>query len=165
MRFTFTLTVALLLLPVHLRAQTAAPPTVRPAPATVGHKDPVTATVLGVLLPGGGQMYAGRTGKGIALLALSTGAVVSGAALSRKGTCSVFVPDPASSIYITECTDRKVGPLHAGIGMAVASWLYGAFTAPGDARAANEAAQRHASATPMIEQRHGRTDLGLAYRF
>src|SRR6478752_5348303 len=101
MRFALTLASALVLLPAHLRAQAAVPLMVGPAQAAVGHRNPDTATLLGVLLPGGGQMYAGRTGKGIALLALSTGAVVAGAALSRKGSCSSYVPDPSSPIYIT----------------------------------------------------------------
>lgn len=165
MRFALILAASLVALPVYLRAQTAAASTVRSSPSTVAHKNPETATLLGVLLPGGGQLYARRTGKGLALLAVSAGAVATGAALSRDGTCSSYVPDPNSTLYITECTDRNRGPLHAGVGVAIAAWLYGAFTAGGDARAANEPAQHHARATPTIEQTHGRTRLGLAYNF
>jgi TM2 domain-containing membrane protein YozV len=179
MRFALTIATALVLLPAHLGAQaataravaaiardtTVAPPKGQHPPTIVGRKDPATATLLGVVLPGAGQMYAGRTGKGLALLGLSVGAVVTGAQLSSGTACTVTVPNPGSNVYVTNCTDGKRGPLHAGVGVAVASWLYGAITAAGDARDANAVETRHASATPVIERTYGRTGLGLAYRF
>ncbi len=171
----------LVLLPAHLRAQrvdadsaaagrviaqahdasNAVRPSVQLSRTAVGHKDPGTAALLGVLFPGAGQMYAGRTGKGLGLLALSAGAVVGGAAASSSDKCTT---SQQGNILTMTCTDGKRGPLYAGIGVAVASWLYGAISAGGDARDANEAAQRHARATPIMEREHGRMNVGLAYR-
>jgi hypothetical protein len=47
----------------------------QPTQTIVGYKDPGVATLFGVLITGGGQMYAGRTGKGLALLGLGVGSV------------------------------------------------------------------------------------------
>jgi hypothetical protein len=127
----------------------------------VGHKDPGTAELLGVLLPGGGQLYAGRTGTGLGLLGLSAAAVVTGAALSKDSKCSSLFDQSGNTFNMT-CTKANHGPLADGEGVAFASWLYGIVTAAGDVRDAN-AVVHHARATPVLERTHGRTAFGLSY--
>ena len=184
MRLALTIAATLVLLPTQLRAQradadsaknaplhahshgatAAARPTARVSRAAAGQKDPGTATAMGLLFPGAGQLYAGRSGKGLGLLGLSAAAVVGGAAASSTDKCTTTV-EGTGNVYSQTCTEGKRGPLYAGVGVAVVSWLYGAFSAAGDARDANEEAHRHARATPMLERTGGRTELGLAYRF
>jgi hypothetical protein len=144
----------------------AAPASVQPPQTVVGYKDPRTATLFGVLITGGGQMYAGRTGKGLALLGLGVGSVIAGAAMSSVATCSIVTEaDPTGGVPRTSssCNDGSLGPLYAGLGVAIGSWLYGAVTAGNDARAAN--ATLSARATPMLRTGAHRVGLGLAYSY
>src|ERR1043166_9065816 len=50
----------------------------QPGPPLIGYKDPELATVLGLIVPGGGQMYAGRTTKGAILFSVGVAAPIMG---------------------------------------------------------------------------------------
>jgi len=83
----------------------------RPATAQqpAGYKDPGIATLLSVVIPGGGQMYAGETGRGAMLLGVGMGGIVLGTALSMEGTSGM--------------------PLLAGSLVYLGSWVYGIMDA------------------------------------
>ena len=97
-------------------------------------KDPGTATLLSVLIVGGGQFYAGETGRG-ALLLLSSGvALAVGSAL----TYSSMMDFSCSDVYCIDNTNWY--PLYIGIGISTAAWLFGVADASKSARRMNEAA-------------------------
>lgn len=125
------------------------------AAAPVGPvKDPGTAAVLSFVLTGAGQMYAGKTGKGLALLGVQVGALVAGAAAS---SCDTFGRGPVTCDYT---------PLFVGAGVSVGTWLLSVIEAGGDAREWNA---RHAVAsrdvTPLLLAGRGPATLGLAIRW
>jgi hypothetical protein len=120
-----------LLLAVPLAAQrstTTEASTSAQSPAQAeGYKSPGTATLISVIVPGGGSMYAGKTGKGLAILGTSA----AGVALSIAGAAQ-----------------GNTGTTLGGLGLEVASWIYGITTASGDAR--DENAKRTISIAPLI---------------
>ena len=113
-------------------------------------KDGATGVLFGFLLTGGGQFYAGRHGKGAALLGLSLAEVV--VAVSIVNGCDPY------------CSDGEITTAQALLLPAVFNWVYGMATAPGDVRRWNEAHSRTARVRPVLEQRGERTGLGLAIR-
>jgi hypothetical protein len=70
------------------------------------------ATVLSVLIPGGGHLYAGESGKGLGLLGVGVGGVVLGSALV---SCSGAF----------ECATANFNPLYVGLAVSVGAWIYG----------------------------------------
>lgn len=87
-------------------------------------KDPGTALAFSVFAPGAGQMYAGKPGKGAALLVASVGALVLGAATTTE-TCTGLT-----------CTTNYTG-LQLGVAASIALWGYSMVTAGADAREHN----------------------------
>ena len=83
-------------------------------------------------------MYAGKTGKGLAILGTSA----AGMALSIAGA-----------------TQGNTGTTLGGLGLEVASWIYGIATAGGDAR--DENAKGTASIAPLIAP--GKVGVQLAF--
>jgi len=85
------------------------------------YKDPGTATLVGVLIPGAGHMYAGETAKGLGVMAASAGSVATGYYFSTcpgvEGQCSPTF-------------------LYVGIGLHFANWIWSIVDA-------GDAAQRH----------------------
>ena len=125
------------------RAQSA-----RAQPHSVPYKNPTTATIIGVLVPGGGQLYAERYGKG--------GALLGGAAVA------VGIAIDASH---RKCADGKtcgIPPAQTG-GIIVAAllWGYGWATAAHDARLFNAQRLNGTSFAPFLKQRNGRLLAGL----
>lgn len=138
------------------RAPTPARTNVPTSVATAAPKDGGVAVLFSVLLTGGGQMYAGKPGKGVALLLTSVGAVALGAAASNCSTTGYS--------YDTTC---DVKPLAAGVGVALGNWIYSMISAPGDVRAWNA---RHVSVAtarlaPVVSPGSGGTQVGLAVRW
>lgn len=103
----------------------------------IGYKDPQLATLLGVLITGGGQLYTGRTGKG-ALLLVGSIASVAVALHGAQSTCGVGASCGSS------------GAETAGIVAAVALWGYGWATAAHDADLHNEQLLNEGSVTADI---------------
>lgn len=115
----------------------------------VGYKDPSLARIIGVVFTGGGQIYAGRTGKGLALLGTAFGAAVIGGAMSAASI------DYDCGWNETNCDyTPSYAPLYLGYAVALAAWGYGWYTAPDDAAASNvqQARQRYGSlpAQPIL---------------
>jgi hypothetical protein len=113
-------------------------------------KDPNLATVIGLMVDGGGQIYAGRPVKGFGLLAIGTGSVIWGFASIRPAECN-----------LSTCTDVGLGPAYLGLAAYTATWLYGWATAYGDARDHN-AQLMHSAVRPAIQLGHGRLGFGVA---
>jgi hypothetical protein len=93
-------------------------------------KDGTLGVVLSLLITGGGQMYAGKPGKGVGLLLLGVGSVVAGAAASE---CSVSY-DSYAGYYDDEC---DTAPLAVGAAIALGTWIYSMASAPSDVREYN----------------------------
>ena len=130
-----------------------APPT---AARTVGTpKDGSTAVLFSLFLTGAGQMYAGKTGKGVGLLLGAIGAFAVGAATTGSN-CS-------AALYDDSC---DVGPLVAGAAVGVGLWIYSMASAPNDVREYNRARGfQVARVAPTARQRSGATEFGLAVRW
>jgi hypothetical protein len=133
------------------------PPTVNTSPSNstvpFQFKDGTTATLLSVLITGGGQMYSGEVGKGVVMLIAGVGAVVIG--YSASG-CDQY-----------GCNDT--GPLVTGYAVAFGIWLGGVIDAHNAAARHNAKAPRAMSfktMTPVISQgAQGTTRVGVDLRF
>jgi TM2 domain-containing membrane protein YozV len=108
-------------------------------------KSETMAATWSELVPGGGQFYAGKPGKGFVLL----GVAVGGAAIAFS--CDAGV----------ECLPNLV----LGSLVSLASVAVGRLTAPGDAREYNEKHARRTAIAPVLDRHDGRTGLGLALRY
>lgn len=111
-------------------------------PSSVGRasfKEPGTATLIGVLVPGGGQLYAGKITKGLTLLAVGYGSIIAGTVAAVE-TCDI------------DGCSRSLGLLYAGYAGYLASWIYGFATAGRDAHEVNASNgyQRRASIAPIV---------------
>jgi hypothetical protein len=116
---------------------------------TLPVKDPQLATVIGVLIPGGGQLYASRYGKGLALL-LGSAATIGIAVDANRSHCSVAN------------TCNRTAVVTAGIGSAVVLWGFGWVTAANDARRFNAQMLNRTSLVPFLDRRNGQLLAGLA---
>jgi hypothetical protein len=117
------------------------------------YKDGTTATVISLLITGGGQMYAGETSKGVAMLLTSIAAVGAGYAASG---CDSY-----------GCDDT--GPLLVGYSVAVGVWVVSLVDAHNAAARHNAKAPRTATLqhlAPVIANgAEGTTKLGLSFRY
>lgn len=116
---------------------------------TFPHRDPQVATILGVLVPGGGQIYATRYGKGLVLLggaAVGIGLAIDANqnACPHGGTCGYDAV--------------KAGGI---IGAAIL-WGIGWWTAAADARLYNTQMLRGMSFAPYLDRRNGQMVAGLS---
>ncbi|MEO7086268.1 MAG: hypothetical protein ABI442_11195 [Gemmatimonadaceae bacterium] len=115
-------------------AQRGGPPP-RDAGPVVGYKDLQLATVLGLLLPGGGQIYDGRTAKGGILLTLSIAppliGVLGSLAMDNHHRCCDFRPANTSSAFAPGAPGFQNGgrrhngswaPIAAGFDVSAVSW-------------------------------------------
>lgn len=126
------------------------------AQPTRSAKDPTVATALSVMIPGGGQIYAGEAVKGGVILVGSGVALATGVAVAKRDPY-FGCPDP--------CWEFDTGPLLVGAGIAGALWLYGVVDASGAARRAN---RRNGAAAlelmPTLYAAEGRQRAGLSLR-
>lgn len=110
------------------------------AVAPLPQKDAGVATLIGVIVPGGGQPYAEETGRGLAFMLATAGSIAAGAALSTNGTPDIFLPGAPSlgipaSTYPGTAANRM--PLTLGIIAGTAIWIWGALDAGPAAMRAN----------------------------
>ncbi len=101
-------------LAAELRAQDA---------ASTQPKDPVRATLLSLALPGGGQLYAGHTVKGLQILAGTAFGAVATIALATE-----------RQLWITEPSAPNRAPMFIAGTATALLWLYGVASAADDAR-------------------------------
>lgn len=136
------------------RAQQAAPP--------VGYKDPGTATLLSVVVPGGGQLYAGDTKRGLTLLGVGMGGLALGTAMT-VGSADVDCDDDF------DCEDdTNYLPMAAGYLVFLGSWVYGIIDADDSAQRMNT--RRGFSVlpegvTPLVKPVGEGTGVGVSITF
>ena len=123
---------------------------VRPAAAqqqAPGYKDPGIATIISVVVPGGGQMYAGETKRGAMLLGIGMGGLIVGSAASTTSTT----------------------PILAGSLLYLGTWIYGIMDASDSANRMNAKrglAVGEVQVQPVVGvQREGGARVGLELRF
>ena len=104
------------------------------------HKDPTTATILGIVFPGGGQIYTERWGKAAGVFATTGAAVGLAVNASNNGQHSI------EALWI------------AG---AVVAWGYGWMTAGSDAQRRNSQ-MLNTTLAPFIDRRNGNWVAGLS---
>ena len=130
-------------------------PPLSTAPArsrTTPYKDPDLATALGVLIPGGGQLYAGRYGKGLAVLGGTAAGIGIAIDANQSSRCDGGGPCNVHGVQ----TVAIVG--------AVAVWGYGWLTAGSDARRKNAEMLNGTSLTPFLDEHNGRMVAGLSLK-
>ena len=99
-------------------------------------KDPNAATSLSFIFPGGGQYYAGFPGKGLAITAIAIGAPIIGYANVNGEYTTCY----NSQFNGQRCSTRRdYTPAAIGLGVGIATWLYGIATAAPDAQRWNRA--------------------------
>lgn len=118
-------------------------------------KEPGTATLVSILVTGGGQMYAGDTKRGLMMLGGSFGAIIVGAALSSGVSCGDY---SCSSSYT---------PLYLGALAAVGIWVYSIVDAAPTARRMNQRnGFRVGGLTPTVRSgATGTTHIGVQLSF
>lgn len=126
----------------------------------VGAKDPSTAFLWSFLIAGGGQIYAGETGKGVALLVTSSlGAVVTLDAIEADASCN---SGPFGSSGCSDAGVVQAGKIAAVVWLG--TWIYSMADAGGAARRWND---KHGLATvslaPTTHRTVRGTSLGLAF--
>lgn len=97
-----------------------------------------TAVALGLVIPGGGELYSGNVVKGLTILVGSAAAVTAGALISNEDTVSLVrrpdagTPDPCNADEATcvwdvtnEAEVEETSYLVVGAAAAGALWLYG----------------------------------------
>jgi len=124
-------------------------------------KDPGTAMLIGALVTGGGQIYAGETAKGLGLLGGAIASVGVGTAL----TLSSVEVNCDDDIY---CEDEtNYAPLVVGYLAALGLWGYGIVDAPKSVermRARSQSASLPVVPT-MSVSRDGSTHVGMSFSF
>lgn len=86
-----------------------------PADLLASEKDPTIATLLSVVIVGGGQIYSGEINRGLTLLGIGVGALI-GSSLSGNSTIALV-----------------------GLGVYLGAWVYGILDADDSARRMNAA--------------------------
>lgn len=121
-------------------------------------KDPGVATLISVLITGGGQMYAGETGRGAAMLGIGLGSLVLGASLSS--------PSCSTAEFGTDCSINTT-PLTIGILAYVGTWIYGIADASQSVHRQNrKMLSASARIRPsLVTSPQGLTHLGLSIDF
>lgn len=143
---------AAFLIPFSTTAQTRNAP--RSADASANYKNPRTALLITVAVPGGGHIYAGETGTGIGTMFVSAAAIGAGA-------------------FYSSCAWQSGGggcnntPLYIGLGVHAANWVFSLLDAPDAARRHNKRLRQTAAtvdAQPMATLHAGKPAAGVQVR-
>lgn len=95
------------------------------------YRDPGTATIYSVVIPGGGQLYSGETTRGLLLLAGSSAALLAGNVLSSPAKCDY------DSSFSLSCKEANNTPLTIGMLASLGIWGYGIYDAKKSAERMN----------------------------
>lgn len=126
----------------------------RTAAADSVFRDPITARVLGTLVPGAGHIYATEYGRGVALYFGTVSTIGMGALAYVIDACTFAFSNPTQCHPGPQWPHRTVGVIAMGAGVGM--WIYSSIDAPRAARRANERHRRRtASIAPLIEPRRG----------
>lgn len=154
-KMLFFLLCACLLGSASAKAQQAIPP--------ASFKDPGTATLLSVVVPGGGQLYSGDTRKGLTLLGIGLGGLTVGTAMTFSSagvSCSDYSCESHGSAL----------PAVLGTFAYLGSWVYGIMDASDSAQRMNTknrmAGVPLENVSPLVgPDGSGGTKVGIAVRF
>lgn len=111
-------------------------------------KDPTLATILSFFVAGSGQVYAGKTEKGVSIFLATAATSGLAAALAVDGVDTDCTVGRNSTCRV----ESDMTGAWVMIGAATAIWLHGVLTAAGDARAYNRS---FAAGPTMIHSRPG----------
>lgn len=126
-------------------------------PPPVSYKDPGTATLISVLMVGGGHFYAGETETGLILVGLSLGAPLAGAYYTAT-SCR-------SDGFFGCSNDVSLTPLLVGLGIGIGAHVYGIVDAGAAAQRTN-ARNGYAIALAVVPSGAGlQPGLALTARF
>jgi hypothetical protein len=129
-----------------------------------GYKDPGTAMIVSVLIPGGGQLYTGETGRGLTIMGVGLGGLVLGVAAT---TSSVGI----SCDDDFDCEDdTNYLPMAAGYLAYFGSWIYGIIDADDSAGRMNTkrglARAVPGNVSPVVAPAaRGGAEVGVTVRF
>jgi TM2 domain-containing membrane protein YozV len=136
------------------RAETVA--AAQPVAVAYNRKDGSVGVLWSFLITGAGQMYAGKTGKGVGLLTLGLVSSVAGVAgLSASYNNSLYGEHDSAADAVA------IG----GITVALGTWIYSMASAPGDVRDYNTKRSQGLVARPVLDKHAGKTEIGLAVKF
>jgi hypothetical protein len=143
----------------------AAAPVRAQTPPPVGYKDPGTATLLSVVVPGGGQLYSGETNKGLMLLGGGMGGLILGTAMTTNSISASCDYDE-----LTCSDDTNYVPMAVGYLAFFGTWIYGIIDADDSAQRMN--AKRgltrvlDGDVAPLVASSSGGgTSVGVTIRF
>jgi hypothetical protein len=111
------------------------------------NKDPQLATVLSLIVPGGGHIYSGESVTGIAILGISIGAALLGTsiAIKKEQECIDLL---VWSYEDNDCAGESVKYAIAGYTASILAWLYGVTDGGNAARRFNKGKGITISALP-----------------
>jgi hypothetical protein len=141
----------------------SAPATAQQAQAP-GYRDPGTSTLLSLAVPGGGQLYSGETGRGLALLGGGLGGLILGTAMTTNsigGSCDYDA--------LTCSDDTNYVPMAVGYLAFFGTWIYGIIDADDSANRSNVkrglAQVLAGTVAPVVSTSSDGTRMGLSIRF
>lgn len=122
-------------------------------------KESGTATLLSVLVAGGGQIYAGDVSRGLVMLGGAMGSIIAGAALSSYSTRCDY--------EIGACDAGNRTPLSIGVVAALGIWVYSIIDASPTVKRMNQRNGYQGSAvTPVVQVAAARrAELGIRVAF
>jgi hypothetical protein len=134
-----------------------------PQAPQVGYKDPGTATLFSVVVPGGGQIYSGETQKGLLLMGGGLAGLILGAAMTSS-SAGVSCDDDFS------CEDdTNYAPAALGYLTYLGTWVYGIIDADDSANRMNAsrgiARALSGNVAPLVASSGGDTSVGVTIRF
>lgn len=121
-----------------------------------GRKDPGTATIISIIVIGGGQIYAGDIKRGLMMLGGAYGAIIVGVVASTSAGCD-----------FDSCHDGSYVPLYVGALAATAIWVYGIIDAAPTARRINaKNGYKESDVSPLFDAGpDGRSRVGVRVAF
>ena len=142
----------------------AAAPVRAQTPPPVGYKDPGTATLLSVVVPGGGQLYSGETNKGLMLLGGGLGGLILGTAMTTNSISASCDYDE-----FTCSDDTNYLPMAVGYLAFFGTWVYGIIDADDSAQRMNAkrgmAQVLDGTVVPVLAASGDGTHIGISIRF
>ena len=129
----------------------------------IAFKDPALATILSILIPGSGQMYAGKPLKGALVIVSILGSLGVAASVQDPEECSETRSNGGTSVRT--CTGGNPPSFQIALGAAAASYLFGIATAANDARDYNTSRRRQVSLRSTLDRSEGGLAVGLALSY
>jgi len=129
----------------------------------IAFKDPALATILSILIPGGGQMYAGKPLKGALVIVSILGSLGVAASVQDPEECSETMSTGGTSVRT--CTGGNPPSFQIALGAAAASYLFGIATAGNDARDYNTSRRHQVSLRSTLDRSEGGLAVGLVLSY